>query len=226
MRIGEVAERTGLSVSNIRFYEKKGLIEPARGQENQYRDYSEKDVECLKRIILYRKMDLSIETIYSLEKENVSVENTITEQIEVLTLKKEMLQGSIDLCQKILQDEGLDKRDVDFYLHYVKEEEASGTRFAEVDELLTDFASFTLLDKFYGDPFVGFIFRKSWMRRAVKVTWLLIWIAFPVIAMTDAWIRDGRVRPASILFWIVWVVFLGISFWKFRRKIKYHIVGA
>ena len=30
MRIGEVAEQTGLSISNIRFYEKKGLIKPDR----------------------------------------------------------------------------------------------------------------------------------------------------------------------------------------------------
>ena len=30
MRIGEVAEQTGLSISNIRFYEKKGLIKSDR----------------------------------------------------------------------------------------------------------------------------------------------------------------------------------------------------
>lgn len=33
MKIGEAAKETGLSISNIRFYEKKGLLEPARDQK-------------------------------------------------------------------------------------------------------------------------------------------------------------------------------------------------
>ena len=28
MRIGEIAKRTGLNISNIRFYERKGLLAP------------------------------------------------------------------------------------------------------------------------------------------------------------------------------------------------------
>ena len=54
MRIGEVAQRTGLSISNIRFYEKKGLIGPDRNAQNRYREYGEEDVRRLEEIILYR----------------------------------------------------------------------------------------------------------------------------------------------------------------------------
>lgn len=61
MKIGEVAEQTGLSISNIRFYEKKGLIEPKRNEQSKYRDYAEEDVKRLKQIILYRKMDMPLE---------------------------------------------------------------------------------------------------------------------------------------------------------------------
>ena len=66
MRISEVASRTGLNVSNVRFYERKGLLIPDREEENQYRDYTEKDVKRIKQILLYRKMGISIETIYLL----------------------------------------------------------------------------------------------------------------------------------------------------------------
>lgn len=62
MRIGEVAKLTGLSDSNIRFYEKKGLLASARVQESKYRDYTQEDVETLKRILLYRKLNISIGT--------------------------------------------------------------------------------------------------------------------------------------------------------------------
>ena len=61
MKIGEVAEQTGLSISNIRFYEKKGLIEPKRNEQSKYRDYTEENVKRLKQIILYRKMDMPLE---------------------------------------------------------------------------------------------------------------------------------------------------------------------
>ena len=57
MRISEAAKITGLSVSNIRFYEKKGLLAPVREEESKYRDYAKEDIAQLKRIILYRKMN-------------------------------------------------------------------------------------------------------------------------------------------------------------------------
>ena len=60
MKIGEVANETGLSISNIRFYEKKGLLTPSRKEESGYRDYTIEDVSRLKTILLYRKMGLPI----------------------------------------------------------------------------------------------------------------------------------------------------------------------
>ena len=77
MRIGEIAELTGLSISNIRFYEKKGLMEPAREAENKYREYTEADLQRLKEIMLYRKMNLSIEQIAQIFDGNISVEKAV-----------------------------------------------------------------------------------------------------------------------------------------------------
>ena len=45
MTIKDVEERTGLSRSNVRFYEKEKLVEPSRNESNGYRDYSENDVD-------------------------------------------------------------------------------------------------------------------------------------------------------------------------------------
>ena len=52
MTIKDVEERTGLSRSNVRFYEKEKLIEPSRNESNGYRDYSENDVENIKKIVI------------------------------------------------------------------------------------------------------------------------------------------------------------------------------
>ena len=56
MTIKEVEEQTGLARSNVRFYEKEKLIEPLRKESNGYRDYSEADVENIKKIAYLRTL--------------------------------------------------------------------------------------------------------------------------------------------------------------------------
>ena len=73
MTIKDVEERTGLSRSNIRFYEKEKLIEPSRNESNGYRDYSENDVENIKKIAYLRTLGISIEDIRSIISEKVII---------------------------------------------------------------------------------------------------------------------------------------------------------
>jgi MerR family copper efflux transcriptional regulator len=46
MKIGELASATGLSRDTLRFYEKRGLLQPRR-QDNGYRDYPLEAVQWL-----------------------------------------------------------------------------------------------------------------------------------------------------------------------------------
>ena len=109
MRIGEIAEKTGLSVSNIRFYEKKGLIGPNREEESKYRNYTDSDLERLNLIILYRKMDLSVELIGKILDHTISSEDALEQQLLELKSKQQILQSSIDLCQKMIDDQAYDE---------------------------------------------------------------------------------------------------------------------
>ncbi len=60
--IGDLASRTGLSVSAIRFYEKKCLITPDRNAGNQRR-YEGADIRRLSFILIAQQIGLSIEQI-------------------------------------------------------------------------------------------------------------------------------------------------------------------
>lgn len=61
MRIGELAERVGISPDTVRFYERSGwLPRPAR-RDNDYRDYAEADVEHLRLLIDLRRLDLPLD---------------------------------------------------------------------------------------------------------------------------------------------------------------------
>lgn len=58
----EVQNKTNLSRKAIEYYEEKGLIHPKK-LENGYRDYSDEDIEVLKKISLLRNLGLNISEI-------------------------------------------------------------------------------------------------------------------------------------------------------------------
>lgn len=62
--IGEMARRTGLSVSAIRFYEDKGLIEPIRTGGNQRR-FLRSDLRRVSFILIAQQLGLSLGEIDS-----------------------------------------------------------------------------------------------------------------------------------------------------------------
>jgi len=57
--IGEMARRTGLSVSAIRFYEERGLIEPVRTSGNQRR-FLRSDIRRVSFILIAQQLGLSL----------------------------------------------------------------------------------------------------------------------------------------------------------------------
>ncbi|QKG69898.1 redox-sensitive transcriptional activator SoxR [Erythrobacter mangrovi] len=59
LSIGELAQRTGLSVSAIRYYEDKGLVEPWRTGGNQRR-YPRSDIRRLSFILIAQRLGLSL----------------------------------------------------------------------------------------------------------------------------------------------------------------------
>lgn len=53
LHIGEVAERVGLSLRTVRYYEEQGLLRPAGRTEGGFRLYTEHEVE---RLLLIKQM--------------------------------------------------------------------------------------------------------------------------------------------------------------------------
>ncbi|MES0808075.1 redox-sensitive transcriptional activator SoxR [Roseibium sp. SCPC15] len=59
LTIGELAERTGLSVSAIRFYEEKGLVHPTRNQGGQRR-FLRADIRRLSFVLVSQEFGFTI----------------------------------------------------------------------------------------------------------------------------------------------------------------------
>lgn len=62
LTIGDLARRTGLSVSAIRFYEEKGLIQPHRSRGNQRR-FLRSDIRRLSFALIAQRLGFTLERI-------------------------------------------------------------------------------------------------------------------------------------------------------------------
>jgi DNA-binding transcriptional MerR regulator len=61
MQIGEVAERTGLSLRTIRYYGEMGLVPPSARSAGGFRLYTDNDVARFRIIMRMKPLDFSLE---------------------------------------------------------------------------------------------------------------------------------------------------------------------
>lgn len=90
--IGEMARRTGLSVSAIRFYEEKGLVEPIRTSGNQRR-FLRSDIRRLSFILIAQQLGLALSDI---EQELAKLPHGRTPSARDWKRISKSIRGSID----------------------------------------------------------------------------------------------------------------------------------
>lgn len=66
MRIAEVAERTGVPATTLRYYDEIGLLAPAGRSGNGYREYADRDLERLAFITRAKQLDISLDELREL----------------------------------------------------------------------------------------------------------------------------------------------------------------
>lgn len=66
VQIGEVAERTGLSLRTIRYYEEVGLVVPSARSQGGFRLYTEPDIERLLVIMRMKPLGFQLEEMREL----------------------------------------------------------------------------------------------------------------------------------------------------------------
>ncbi|MFT3654356.1 HTH-type transcriptional regulator CueR [Bacillus sp. B01(2024)] len=92
MKIGELSEKTGLSVHTIRFYEKEGLLDSRhiRREENNYRNYTEKAIERLNLIKKFQGVGCSLTEVKEILQDRDS--NTRTNQQVIEWIRQKIIE--------------------------------------------------------------------------------------------------------------------------------------
>lgn len=132
MTIKEIEDILGIPKASIRFYEKEGLLIPQR-DENGYRNYSNKDVDTLREIIIFRKLGFSIEKIDDLLNNEVSLQTAIDENIADLETRIKKLNGAIFICKELKSKHiEMDTFDNETWWNRINTEEKRGSRFMDI----------------------------------------------------------------------------------------------
>lgn len=211
MKIGEAAKKAGISPGNIRFYEKKGLLKPAREESSSYRNYTEEDVERLKRILILRKTDLSVENIALLLEGKEDPGILLRNQEEILESKMKELEGSLLLCRKLEQEEDLLKEDPEKYLQFIQKEEQEGRRFSPAEELLGELSDFTA-ECYGGSGWFTAVFG-SWADLVKLILGAGLWLFF--LYMAAARFMEEPVSISQLVFWTGLFLVYNLSFLKY-----------
>lgn len=103
MTIKDAEKLTGLTIKSIRYYEEKGLINIERNDENDYRKYTEKDIERLKLIKVLRYINFSIEDISLMFKEN-NIPEALKEKSKQLEKESADYLEKQSICDSLLKD--------------------------------------------------------------------------------------------------------------------------
>ncbi|MGK5499753.1 MerR family transcriptional regulator [Streptomyces sp. URMC 125] len=97
MQIGEVAERTGLSLRTIRHYEEVGLVVPSARTKGGFRLYTATDVDRLMVIRRMKPLDFSLEEMRDL----LAITDRLSSAEPLEDTERDRLRERLDTYRKV-----------------------------------------------------------------------------------------------------------------------------
>ena len=142
--VNEVSKLTGVSIRTLQYYDKIGLLSPAERTAAGYRLYDDAALERLQQILLFRELEFPLTEIKTiLSSPDFDKDRALSQQIELLTLKKERLEGIICLARElqskqkgavIMDFNAFDTKKLDEYAERAKKEWGNTKEYAEFSE--------------------------------------------------------------------------------------------
>lgn len=221
MRINEVEQLLGISKANIRFYEKQKLLSPGR-TENGYREYTDEDIQQLKRIVTLRKLGINLENIRNYLSGEIGLSEILESHIAALEQQTQTLNASLRLSRQLqndLETEASEERDMDLerYWQAVNREKTTAETFSDTYPSFFDMMEDTHARR------LGIDFAADW-----KTNLIYVLITFLCVALVRTYLfKDGD-------FWsnffyipkllIILSVILYPTYWLLKKKPKLGMI--
>lgn len=100
--IKEMADISGVTPRTLRYYEELGLLKPLRNSAG-YRIYTQREVDLLQQILLYRSMDMNLKSIKEIiNNKNFNIEEALQEHYNKLIEQRNRINTLINTVEKTI----------------------------------------------------------------------------------------------------------------------------
>ncbi len=142
MTVNEVSKLAGVSIRTLQYYDSIGLLKPAEYTESGYRLYDDAALERLQQILLFRELEFPLKEIKEIvTRPDFDKKKALEQQIELLTMKKEHLEGLIDFARgiqnggnNIMDFTAFDTSKLEEYTRKAKEQWGDSKAFSEYEK--------------------------------------------------------------------------------------------
>lgn len=142
MTVHQVSEKTGVSIRTLHHYDSIGLLKASAVTEAGYRLYDDTALEKLQQILLYRELEFPLKEIRRiLSSRDYDRNVALEQQIHLLELRREHLQGLIALAREMKENGGknmsfdaFDTTKMDEYAQKAKETWGGTVAYREYEE--------------------------------------------------------------------------------------------
>lgn len=106
MTVKQVSELTGVSIRTLQYYDKMGLLQPDGHTSAGYRLYDKGALLRLQEILLFRELEIPLKEIMQIINDpEHDKQKALQQQIGLLELKKQHIEGLIALAHDLTEKE-------------------------------------------------------------------------------------------------------------------------
>ena len=179
MKIGELEDLLGITRANIRYYEKEGLMSVER-KENKYRDYGDADISQLKRIIVLRKIGVTVDDIRAYFKKEKSLDCILASSLGRLQDDLDSAESALSIATRLKAENG-DHFDENYYFDLITQQQRLGKVFVDICKDMGTKTKNTLDDTL--KYLFGEDYKQIWSLKSVKtaIVFLTIYMSLYVL---------------------------------------------
>lgn len=164
MTVNEVSKLTGVSVRTLQYYDKIGLLKPAKYTESGYRLYDDTALEMMQQILLFKELEFPLKEIKEIiSSPDFNRNKALEQQIELLTMKKEHLENLIHFARgiqligvKTMDFSVFDTKKLDQYAEQAKEQWGKTAEYKEFEQRSRNRSEERVMMEKFMQLFVGF----------------------------------------------------------------------
>ena len=227
MKTKELENLLGITKENLRYYEKEGLLSPER-LDNGYRDYSEDDIVRLKKILVMRKLGITIAEIRDVLEEKRELSSVLCDTMDRLDREITSIQEARAMCERLAEENiTIGELDGERLLSEIEAEQAEGGRFADLAKDVLSNSKELITESFGHLQFFFPVFKPLlWKRKrkgsgALAAVMLVLFLLAGGNACVQASSRNNMPdRPYFLTGMLVFaLIFL---FWLFLRNVIWY----